>query len=123
MVMTMNKDSKFEHALIVSEEGRAIRLYLNLNPHAFEFPEHEITDREIHAVADIFGLELDEVEFFEKIRQGRLENLLMGMEKRKEIERRVNEYGLTEYLLDKTTEDQIKKRLSTTFEHFGRKVD
>lgn len=123
MVMTMNKDSKFEHALIVSEEDRAIRLYLNLNPQAFELPEHEITDREIHAVADIFGLELDEDEFFEKIRQGRLENLLMGMEKRKEIERRVNEYGITEYLLDKTTADQIKQRLSATIEHFRRKVE
>ena len=105
------RGAKFERSLIVSEEGRAIRLYLNLNPSPFEEFEKDITEKEILAVGEIFGYDLDEDEFFEKIFHCRLESLLMSLEKKGQIERKENKDGITEYLMTPSLAEDIKRRM------------
>ena len=105
------KGAKFERSLIVSEEGRAIRLYLTLNPSPFEEFEKDITEKEILAVTEIFGYELNEDEFFEKLYHCRLESLLMSLEKKGQIERKENKDGITEYLMTPTMEEDLKRRI------------
>ena len=105
------KGAKFERSLIVSEEGRAIRLYLTLNPSPFEEFEKDITEKEILAVGEIFGYDLDEDEFFEKLYHCRLESLLMSLEKKGQIERKENKDGITEYLMTPTMEEDLKRRI------------
>ena len=105
------KGAKFERSLIVSEEGRAIRLYLTLNPSPFEEFEKDITEKEILAVTEIFGYELNEDEFFEKLYHCRLESLLMSLEKKGQIEMKENKDGITEYLMTPTMEEDLKRRI------------
>ena len=105
------KGAKFERSLIVSEEGRAIRLYLNLNPSPFGAFEKDVTEKEILAVTEIFGYELNEDEFFEKLYHCRLESLLMSLEKKGQIERKENKDGITEYLMTPTMEEDLKRRI------------
>lgn len=108
--MRMSKEEKLERSLIVSEEGRAIRLYLTLHPFAFESVGNKgITERELEAVSDIFGFELDEDEIMDKIFHGRLERILMHLEKRGLVQIVENKNGLTEYLMDGITKKKIKK--------------
>jgi hypothetical protein len=108
----MNKEEKFERSLIVSEEGRAIRLYLTLHPFAFEGVWNRgITEGEIGAVLDIFGAELDEDEIMDKIFHGRLERLFMHMETMGLVRIVEKKNGLTEYLMDDITHKNIRKIL------------
>ena len=108
--MKMNKEEMFERSLIISEEGRAIRLYLTLHPFAFNgVGNREIEEREIEAVSDIFGRELDEDEIMDKIFHGRVERLLMYLERKGLVQIVEMKNGLTEYVMDDITKKKIKK--------------
>ncbi len=109
----MNNEEFFENALIVSEEGRAIRLYLTYHPSAFLLGGMgmPVTKEEVEAVFDIFGSEseLDEDEIIHKIFHGRLERLLMYLEKVGMVKIIERKDGLTELEMDGNIDKYIKK--------------